>query len=81
MRDEEVYSWGLKFLSRKHGLVTESNSNNVCNRSCCTLCIAVSRQANDTSLMQDPLGGGVAPLGGRVGVDDIEDGIEDEGEN
>ena len=62
-------------------MVTESNSNNICNRSFCTLCIAVSRQANDTSLKQDPLGVVVVPLGGRVGVDDIEDGIEDEGEN
>ena len=32
-------------------------------------------------VLQDPLGGGGVPLGGRVGVDDIEDGIEDEGEN
>ena len=45
------------------------------------MCSAVSRQANDTSLKQDPLGGGVVPLSGRVGVDDIKDGIEDEGEN
>ena len=39
--------------------------------------IAVSRQADDTSLKKDPLGSCVVPLGGRVGVDYIEDGIED----
>ena len=30
---------------------------------------------------KDPLGGGIVPLGGPVGVDDVEDGVEDEGEN
>ena len=34
-----------------------------------TLYIAVSRQDNGTSLKQDPLVG----LGGRVGIDDVED--------
>ena len=32
-------------------------------------------------LKQDPLGGGDVPLGGIVDVDDIKDGVEDEGEN
>ena len=81
MRDEGVYSWGLKCISWKHGLVIDRNSNNICNRSVCTLFSAVSCQADDTSLKQDPLGGGGVPLGGRVGVGDIKDGIEDEGEN
>ena len=62
-------------------VVMERSSNNICNRSFRTLCSAVSRQADDASLKQDPLGGGGVPLGGRVGVDDIKDGIEDEGEN
>ena len=81
MRDEGVYSWGLKCISWKYDVVIESSSNNTCNISFRTLCIAVSHQDNDTSLKLDPLGDGVVPLGGRVGVDDIEDGIEDKGEN
>ena len=46
-----------------------------------TLCIAVSCQADGMSLKQKPLGGRIVPLGGRVGIDDVEDGVEDEGEN
>ena len=71
MRDEGVYSWGLKCISWKHGLVSESRSNNNCNRSF-TLYIAVSRQDDGTPLKQDPLGG----LGGRVGIDDVKVGVE-----
>ena len=55
----------------------ERSSNNICNRSFRTLCIAVLRQADDMSLKQAPLGGCVGPLVGRVGSDDIADGIED----
>ena len=41
-----------------------------------TLYIAVSRQDDGTFLKQDPLGGGIVPLGGRVGIDDGKDGVE-----
>ena len=34
--------------------------------------VAVSLQDDGTSLKQDPLGG----LGGRVGIDDVKDGVE-----
>ena len=30
--DKDVYSWGLKCISWKHGLVIESSSDNICNR-------------------------------------------------
>ena len=38
-------------------------------------------KADGASPKQDPLGGGIVPLDGRVGVEDVEDGVEDEGEN
>ena len=50
--DKGFYSWGLKYISWRHGLVIESRSNNICNRSF-TLYIAVLRQDDGTSLEQD----------------------------